>query len=309
MSFCNRLPQTEPCDRIEFSFRDVDFVTPGWMVIVARALKDFRDCRPGTRCRVTHAVSEAMFYAGHSGFFDALGLSWSKPMGEATKSSTFIPITLRNVIDLFENQPFTRSAGDIIQEDAERLASVLTQESAGILFDTLSYAIREMLRNVVEHSKSKAFHFAAQCWPRLGKAEFAIADSGIGIAAGLTANRQHSVDSDASALSLAIKAGVSGAIIPKHSDDHWSNSGYGLYMASGLADGADGFLLASGSAALIGGPGNQKIVDSAINGTCVVLRLCTGKSPLEERLRELIAVSDGAPSGASMSVRVARRKP
>lgn len=307
-AFCARLQQVERCSKIEFSFKHVDFVTPGWMLIVAQALKGFRDRRPGTRCRVTDASSNAMIYAGHSGFFDAFGLPWSNPVGAAATSSMFVPVTVRTVADLFKGQPLIRPAGEIVQEDAQRLAALLAQAPDGRLFETLSYAIREMLRNVIEHSKSKTFHFAAQCWPAAGAAEIAISDAGIGIAAGLSANRKYNVADDASALLLAIQPGVSGVIIPKHSDDAWANSGYGLYMASGLADGDDGLLLASGEAALIGGGGKQRTIECALEGTCVVLRLRTGDVPLVDRLQELVALGGGEPSGASMSARVEARK-
>lgn len=290
--------------KVDFSFRDVDFVTPGWMLLIVRALRSYRDERPGTQCKVVDATSNAMTYAGHAGFFDALGVQWGRGVGEAPDSSTFLPITLRKIHDLFADQPFTRPAGDIVQEDAERLSAILAQGRESTLFDTLSYAIREIIRNVVEHSKAAEFLIAAQCWIASGTAEIAIADAGIGIAAGLRSNRNYSPGDDAEALSLATRPGVSGAIIARQSDDAWANSGYGLYMARGLADGKQGFMLASGTAALTSGDDGQEIVQAGINGTCVVLRLRAGATALEKRLSELVSRGGGKPSPASMSAKV-----
>lgn len=290
--------------KLDFSFKGVDFVTPGWMLLVLRALRTYRDGHPGTRCKVVDATSNAMLYAGHAGFFDALGVNWGRPVGDAADSSTFLPITRRTVRDLFADQPFTRRAGDIIQEDAEKLAAVLVQSRKGVLFDTLSYAIREIIRNVVEHSTATEFLIAAQCWPATGIAEIAIADAGIGIADGLRSNSKYDPEDDAEALTLATQPGVSGTIIPRHSDDVWANSGYGLYMARGLAYGKQGLVLSSGAAALSFGDDGQVIAESAIQGTCVALRLRAGATPLEKRLSELVSRGGGKASPASMSAKV-----
>jgi hypothetical protein len=308
LRFASELAVAQASPRIEFSFKQVDFVTPGWMLLLVRALRSFRENNPGSSCKVVDATSPAMLYASHAGLFDALGVKWGRGVGETPGSSTFIPVTLRKKADLFANQPRLRAAGDIIQEDAEKLSCVLSQSSAGTLFDTLSYSIREIIRNVIEHSRADEFLFAAQCWVATGVAEIAIADAGIGIKAGLESHGKFSPADDGDALWLATQAGVSGALIPRNSDDPWVNSGYGLYMAQGLADGARGFTLASGSAALLSGDGRQTSVACAIKGTCVVLRVRAGSMPLKQRLSDLVAAGEGAPSRASTSAKVRRGK-
>lgn len=302
--FSAQLASIDHIPSVEFSFRDVQFVTPGWMLLIIRTLRTFREERPGTHCRVADTSSDAMAYASNAGFLDTLGVKHARFARGANGSSTFIPITPRKVRDLFTGQPLFRPAGDIIQEDAENLSAILSQSRKGVLFDTLSYSIREIIRNVVEHSKADEFLMAAQCWIAAGTAEIAIADPGIGIAAGLSSNSKYNPADDAEALALATQPGVSGAIIPRHSDDAWVNSGYGLYMARGLADGKQGFTLASGKAALISGDRGLTVVESAIKGTCVVLRLQAGATSLEQRLSDLVSRGAGKPSPASMSAKV-----
>jgi hypothetical protein len=302
--FAAEIAAMEPCKKVEFSFKNVDFATPGWMLLIVRALRSYREARPGTHCKVVGAHSSAMQYASNAGFFDALGGKWGRGMGEAQDSSTFLPITSRTILDLFADQPRFRHAGDIIHEDAENLSAVLAQTRSGILFDTLSYSIREIIRNVVEHSGAEEFLIAAQCWPSAGTAEIAIADAGIGIAGGLRSNGKYWPGDDAEALSLAVQPGVSGKMISKRSDDDWANSGYGLHMAKGLADGRQGFMLVSGNAGMTSGAEGERIVESAIHGTCVVLRLKAGETPLEKRLSALVPGSERMPSRASMSAKV-----
>lgn len=307
LGFSSWLAQLESVSKVEFCFSEVGFATPGWMMLIVRSLRDFRDSRPSTHCRVTAINSSAMSYAGHAGFFDALGVPWSRRMGEAARTSTFIPISERSVVDLFADQPKFRPAGEIIQDDSEGLAATLTQGRSGPLFDTLSYAIREIIRNVVEHAEARDFRIAAQCWLAAGTAELAIADKGVGIATSLAANSKYTPADDAAALVLATQPGVSGVLISERDDDAWANSGYGLFMAKGLASGTQGFILASGESALIAGDGRETIVRSSLSGTCVILRLRAGDKTLEERLSEMIAKGSKTPSKASMSVRIGPR--
>lgn len=302
--FSAKLARLGSASAVHFSFQGVNFVTPGWMLLTVRALRDFRSARPGTKCKVVQATSQALLYAGNAGFFDALGVPWSRNMGEAPATANYIPITERRVEDLFADQPLYRAAGELVQEDARRLASILTQEGHGIAFDYVSYALREIIRNVIEHSCAERFQVAAQYWPATGVAEVAIGDPGIGISQSLMANSKYSPPDDAAALLLATQAGVSGAFISRRNDDDWANSGYGLYMARGLAHGKQGFVLASGSAALVGGDRGQKVVGAAMTGTCVVLRLRARGVSLEDRLSALLAKVGGSPSRASMSTRV-----
>lgn len=307
VQFPIRLAELERTPEIRFDFRDITFVSPGWMIIVVRAMRDFREARPGSLCRVVHTNAPAMRYAGHAGFFDALGIPWNKAMGEAPTSSTFIPLTERSVASLFECQPLWRQAGDIIQEDAEKLASVLAQSQESVLFHTLAYAIREIIRNVVEHSDSVSFRIAAQCWSASGTAEIAIGDAGIGIAAALASNGKYAPLDDASALTLATQPGVTGTIISSRSDDAWANSGYGLFMAKALAHGRQGFTLISGEAALLAGEKGECVLRSRLGGTGVVLRLKAGDDKLEARLSSIAARAGGTPSRASTSARVTPR--
>ena len=61
-----------------------------------------------------------------------------------------------------------RSAG-LISEDADRLAAVLSDEEASRT--TISYALRELIRNAMEHSDADSVWYAAQSWPKLDEVE------------------------------------------------------------------------------------------------------------------------------------------
>jgi hypothetical protein len=75
--------------------------------------------------------------------------------------------------------------------------------------------------------------------------EIAIADRGIGILGSL-GQLFKDLKSDAQALDLALKPGVSRVRIADAGDDEWSNSGFGLYVLSQLGRRTGSFMLLSG---------------------------------------------------------------
>lgn len=208
--------------------------------------------------------------------------------------------------DLEKNASPFQHHGEILQDEAERLARVLTQSSSdGGAVRTLAYAIREIARNVIEHSEAEGYRFAAQWWPATGEAEIAIEDEGIGLAASFLKSGRYAVADDAGAVNLAIAPGVTSAFVSKHSRDEWANSGYGLYMTRGLCGEHGRFVLISETAALIAEAGSERFLTSDLPGTTVVLRLNAGEGQLEDRLDVLRKDARvGRPSKASVTARV-----
>src|SRR5690606_8882918 len=120
---------------------------------------------------------------------------------------------------------------------AEKIAQILIREDSGDLYDSLTFSLREMLRNVVEHSGSKRIAYSAQYYRKKGSVELAINDWGCGLKASLEANPSIKLDGDLTALDSALMPGVSGKghqVKKLRVKTEWTNSGYGLYMTSRL---------------------------------------------------------------------------
>lgn len=228
--------------------------------------------------------SDACGYAAHIGFFKSISQSidYGNEPGEAKGSSTYIPITHINFNELRKK---SRDEGDyselndLIEAESKKLAKVLCRTNTN-LQKLFSYIIREILRNTPEHSDSSIATMCAQNW-KDGRAEIAILDEGIGIKNSLNKNPTHStyIKSDLDALKCAIQPGISQAFSPdkkNNSSDVWSNSGFGLFMASEICKKLNGsFWIISGKKALLVNTHTIRSFDTLFNGTAIGIKIDT----------------------------------
>lgn len=160
---------------------------PFSMLLLSALLRQFCANRPDARRRAREHENHS--YAAHFGFFRSFGLQHGNAPGEAPGSSRYVPITELDVEEI-RQEAFDsfQEVGDVIEGKAAELAGILTRHQSGELQDTLSYSIREIMRNVVEHSGSDKIHLCAQYWPQRHEVEVGIVDDGIGIHRALTGN-------------------------------------------------------------------------------------------------------------------------
>lgn len=118
------------------------------------------------------------------------------------------------------------------------------------LFNALSYSLREIIRNVFEHSECDRVLYCAQYWPMSSKVEVSMLDRGIGIRESLGANPNYRYPTDKLALEMSLLPSVSGKTHRPASSEAWGNSGYGLYMTSRLCRNGRNFVIASGKSAI-----------------------------------------------------------
>jgi anti-sigma regulatory factor (Ser/Thr protein kinase) len=137
----------------------------------------------------------------------------------------------------------SRVIGDIsallhLAEDPETLSAV-------------QYCVSELLRNVIEHSRSPDGAFV--CAHRYAESEphrvtIAVADCGQGIAAHLGRAYPVASENDEVALGLAMRPGITGALAGQYGTP--DNAGAGLFITRSIAKGSGGyFFLLSGRAA------------------------------------------------------------
>ena len=264
--------------KLTIDFSRTEFASPVAILTLGCNIKSFLEYRESAAL-VTHVegISEdipALSYLGHLGFFDFIDVPFGKAIGEAIGNDRYIPITKLTYSDLMlDVSPPYKLLRHVIMEEAEKLATVLSpRESDENSTITLAYALREIIRNVFEHSKASEAYLCGQRWSG-GRVEIAIIDQGIGIFDSLKS--AFGLKKPVDALELAIAPAISRTTGPKGDKNIHGNSGYGLYVLSRLGLEYGKFLLGSGEGCLRMDKNGTATDEFSYEGTLVGLRLTT----------------------------------
>ena len=234
--------------KLTLNFDNTTFFPPFGMLFLAAKLRSLKIKNKDLVFECTGHKNHT--YPAHMGFFQLLGFNHGREIGVDGGNDNHIPITELEKdslyllpMDQYEELP------DLIQRHADKLALMISRDPKENkdLFDVLSFSIREVMRNVFEHSSAQKLYYCAQYWPKSNKVEFAIADFGIGIRKGLGENPNFRFKTDKEAIEYSLLPGVSGKTHLPRRSEVWFNSGYGLYMTNRLARNGGNFVVASGS--------------------------------------------------------------
>lgn len=287
LDLANQLNELTVNESFSFS-ANMKWVRPFGMLFTSLVIKQFRNKYIDIPFELEwNNTGNGINYAGHMGFFKSISekLIIGKMPGEAIGNNNYIPIIELDLKqmhqDEIENGHFLHM-GDVIENESSRLAKILSRGN-NEMHALLTYLIREILRNIPEHSDSSTAWICGQYWSD-GSAEIAIIDEGIGIKNSLQQNMVHRkyINTDEDALECAIKAGISQAFQPmktNKSDDMWANSGFGLYMVSEICKELEGsFCLATGNKYIYSSnDGGLRIGNTAFQGTAVKITISTSK--------------------------------
>ena len=297
-------------------------MSPKWarpfgMLYMAIFLRQWRNLFPDLQFYARIGSGKATEYSGHMGFFQTISekIHIGKAPGEAIGSNNYVPITKLSIQKLRADSTASglyRLDGDLIELEASKLATVLTDDKQAQYL--LTYILRELMRNVPEHSGTDELWVCGQHWNN-GVAEIAIIDEGIGIKQSLYKNASHRpyIESDEDALRLAVKAGVSQSFRlggKQRLDDTWSNSGFGLYAVSNFVKLLGGsFCLVSGNNYLkMDESGKITTGDSWISGTAVKITLNrTTIQNSQKLIHEVIMNGEKEASGLRNAFKTASR--
>ncbi len=304
-------------DAIMIDFGDVTWIEPFGMLYISMTIQSLRASFP--RLRVFAQKYHAQGYAIHMGFLQHCGISVGSRWRSATGSDTYSPITEIKLSELkaraFSNKMVIQ---DEIEAAAQKLAALLIRDrEEENLFNVVQYSIRELGRNIAEHSDSSNLLYCAQFWPAKKRIEVCMADRGVGLFETLQANPHIEIETDVDAIKAAILPGISGKPILENAsyDDPWANSGFGLFVLSQLCARGGNFFIVSGKGGLLIGQGSEHIVETQYSGTAVRLVLSTDEiGGLSESLKriteegaviakELTGSESVGPSRASSMVR------
>ena len=300
---------------VELDFSSVNRIEPFAMLMVSSQLSRLKRRNPDAEFVLKNITN--MSYAGSMGFFNAF--KEVHPTNQKFKKSgtSYIPIRIMESKKI-QSDAFANNieVGDQVENHCEEMAKMLCREEAGDNFDTLAYSMRELMRNVVEHSGSEKLAYCAQYWPTKNRVELAIIDRGVGLLEALSPNPHINPSTDKEAINYALMPAISGKAFKgaRKQRGPWANSGFGLYMTSRICRNGGTFLIASGETAMLltDKSDGKRYYNCNFQGTAIRMIIKTDKvndlskslaryrdegHEIQRRYREIVKIE---PSAASM---------
>jgi hypothetical protein len=257
-----------PGERLVLDFTSTSHFEPFGMLFLGSAIRraQHRAQIAGASLVISTASNAGDGIAGHMGFWHSLGLPMGREVNASAAKESYLPITSLEIADLYRQAGGRdpRGAG-VIEEEARRLGVILAQPFSEALLEAITYALRELIRNVLEHASTPRIWLAGMSWPKRDLVQVAILDEGRGIRSSLADDPDLRFPTDAEAVREALRAGVtrnakrarSREEIERWQDERhllplsvFDNTGYGLFMISTFCREAGQFLIASGSSYL-----------------------------------------------------------
>lgn len=283
--FCKDLKEQNGVEEVTLDFSRMARVEPFAMIYIAKFIRDFH--RANSKTKIICIGHRRKEYAANMGFFKSFGLKHGKsPSSSIGSQGNFLPFTILDMQKIKEEAKQEYTVGqEIIEKHSLNLAEILTQQKGTDLVKTLNYSIREIIRNVYEHSQSNTMLCCAQHWPTYHKVEIVIADNGIGLKKSLEANPHIKSRNDSEAIQQALMPAISSKNyegIKIDTNNPWHNSGYGLYMSSRICRLGGSFLVCSGSHGIKLTEEKKEYIDLGHQCTGTVIRMMLDTRKLTE---------------------------
>jgi hypothetical protein len=267
LQFAKMLAGVNGAAELEIDFSETQHFEPFSMLFVGSALRQAqrRANEAGGSVHIRPEGIDPEGIAAHMGFWRSVGLDIGREINAVSSKDSYVGVSCLDVAKTM------RDAGGVLplaishlEQEAGRLAQILTPDANKGLYDALRYSLREILRNGLEHASSPFVWFAGMSWPRRDFVQIAVLDEGRGIKDSLNSNELYHFSDDISAIDAALLPGVTRNANKKltrtqiekwhearleHPVEFYQNSGYGLYMVSEIARAAGQFTLASGMSA------------------------------------------------------------
>ena len=161
VQFRDLLRQTS---RAKLDFGSVGFAYPDGMVLLARIISD----RISEGAELAAVNFESASYPRNMGFFEACGLG-IPPEGFAPGNANYFPLKRCSSAELIETaERRGQVPGQVANSMAAQLAKIMIRGKDEQTQETITYSLREIIRNIAEHSASEDFFVSGQYYPNKG---------------------------------------------------------------------------------------------------------------------------------------------
>jgi hypothetical protein len=162
------------------------------------------------------------------------------------------------------------------------------------------YVVRELIRNIFDHSEADYFYYGSQYIPSTSIVEMVIADRGVGLKATVPFDieeRWFNKDTTEEAIKRAFTPGITARSNHGYASQDYMNSGFGLAIVKSIISEAGGILsLATSDKAITFITNEQHVENCNIKGTIIRIRVDLEKLSQVNFERQLEVVEKEAES-------------
>lgn len=269
----------EPLEFV-FDFNGLKWIDPSGAVILLETIENLREKEISIQFEpLKDTWKSAISYGLNMGIFQKIGLSSSSCNEEG---ETYLAPKKIHRAEVYE---FLESEGKqiefyfeyISQKISEKVLRFNQWEYDERLKELFTYVVREIVRNIFDHSEADYFYYGSQYIPSTREVELVIADRGVGLINTIpfdAEERWFNRDTTEEAIKKAFTAGITAGSNHSYAHRDYMNSGFGLAMVKSIISEANGVLsLATSDKTITFINGEQHLSDCNIQGTILRFRV------------------------------------
>jgi|SRR5699024_648035 len=285
-----------------FTFDNLKWIDPSGAVILMETITNLKKHNILIEFEPLDTSSSAISYGLNMGIFQELGLSEYTSKEEGNTYLAPKKVTRDEVSDFLsavnENiEYYFECISDKISKKVLRYNELLYDKRLSKLF---TYVIRELIRNIFDHSEADYYYYGSQFIPSTSEVELVIADSGVGLKNTIPFNDEEKwfdKDTAENAIEKAFIPGITAESNHGYASANYLNSGFGLAMVKQLVLSAKGTLSLATSDKTITFFNNSKRSDNCnIQGTIIRIRVDLEKLAVVDFEKQLDLVYKEAQS-------------
>lgn len=243
-----QLDAKEETLEFSFNFDQLKWIDPSGTVILLETIENLREkAIPVHFDPLKDIWKSAISYGLTMGIFQKLGLSETSSYKEGETYLAPRKIYRSEVYEYLDNNGkhiefYFDYISEKISEKVLRFNHWDYDEEVTELF---TYVVRELIRNIFDHSETPYFYYGSQYIPLTREVELVIADRGVGLKDTIPFDieeRWFNKDTTEAAIKKAFTPGITAGSNHSYASQDYMNSGFGLAMVKSIISEAGGIL-------------------------------------------------------------------
>ena len=263
-------------DEVIFSFSNLKFIEPAGALVFLSTM-DMLAAR-GVDYKfesIDNIHTSAVSYGKNLGIFQQLNLCADSSHDYGGTYISPKKVAIQEIYSQFSPiETYYESFSSRIVSHAVKMLDYSVEKEVENLF---IYVVRELIRNIFDHSQATHFYYASQKYPKSEFVEVAICDEGCGLRETVpfdVEERWFDQDTDENAIKKAVLPGITAESNHAYASEDYKNSGYGLALVRRIIEETGGELgIATGTKAINFTKNTEDVRNCYIKGTVVRMRL------------------------------------